>query len=419
MGPRPKPQLRAAAPTAFALAVGAGVALVGFPPLSNANSMLGLADRPWVVVAMPALLITWATLAAAILLPLGGSPAGTRMLAAGAGMLLVGGFASVLGSDDPARSSILVVLAISAPVLMFVGLVHSRLSPRWLAAGFLLALAVMLVRADAVFLRDWGLPGPAELNAAKYQSVAYDFHYYTLGNPNHTAGFLLLPLCLSLFWAFGSRANRRWVPALAIGAALCGFSLILTYTRAAIAAAIVLVILLVVVLPAARRTRMALFAAIGVLTIGMIATSLDYLTKLLDTDRDASVPERLLSLKDGLITLADHPVSGVGLGQYAADVGYFPAHSSIIQAGAEMGVLGLCGLVVLGVAACAHALRRIAEHGWFDLRSAAALSVAVYALYAAVAAPATAGLFSGYNAVWGLTASLMLALSFMSDPATL
>ena len=96
-------------------------------------------------------------------------------------------------------------------------------------------------------------------------------------------------------------------------------------------------------------------------------------------------------------------------------MGYFPAHSSIIQAGAEMGVLGLCGLVVLTTAACAHAVRRVRADGWFHIGSAAALAVAVYVLHAAMAAASTAGLFSGYNVAWGLSASLLLALSFMSD----
>ena len=190
----------------------------------------------------------------------------------------------MLASEDPARSSILVALAISAPVLMFVGLVHSRLSPRWLAAGFLLALSVMLLRADAVFLRDWGLPGPAQLSAAKYQSVAYDFHYYTLGNPNHTAGFLLMPLCLAAYWAVGRRSLATWQRGLLAGAAaLCAFTLVLTYARAAIATAIGAIVLLVLVLPTARRTRIALVATVAVVTATMIVGSLDYVGGLFDT----------------------------------------------------------------------------------------------------------------------------------------
>ena len=410
------PVWRARVSAALGVAIGAGVALAGFPPFSNANTVLGLEERPWIVVAMPALLIACTALCAALVAPARRQLPGARLFAAGSLLLLVGAVVSILGSGDPSRSGTLVVLAISAPVLLFVGLVHTRLSPRWLAAGFLLGLAVMLIRADAVFIREWGLPGPAQLQAAKYQSIAYDFHYYTLGNPDHTAGFLLMSLCLASFWC-GGRALRGWQRGLLAGsAALSAFTLVLTYARAAIGTAIALVVLLVLVLPASRRTRLLLTAAVAAATAVLIIGTLDYVSTLLNTDRSASVPERLASLEDGLVTLAHHPVTGVGLGEYATGAGYFPAHSSIIQAGAEMGVLGLCALVVLTVAVCAHAVRGVRAQGWFDLRTSAGLAVAVYALHAAMAAPASSALFSGYITVWGLTASLLLAVSFMSAP---
>jgi O-antigen ligase len=406
------------APHAFAAFLGAGVGLAGFAPFSNANTALGLSERPWAVAGMPAVLVALAALLTAVLRPAPQPPALPRSLVAGAALLLAGGCVSVLGSDAPQDSATLVVLAISAPMLLFVGLIHARLDSRWIAVGFLAAVTVMLLRADAVFFRDWGLPSVADLEAAKYQNVAYDFHYYTLGNPDHTAGFLLMPFTLAAFWAAGETRLRGWCRGLLVCAAgLVGVTLVLTFARFAIASAVAVLVVLALAVPAGRRIRAALLATVLTVAAGLLVVSVDYVAQLLNADRNASVPERVGSLKDGLITLADHPFTGVGLGRYSTDSGYFPAHSSIVQAGTEMGVLGLCGLVVLTLAVCAHAARMIRRHGWLGLPSAAALAVAVYAVHAALAASSSSGLFSGYISEWGLSAALLLALSFKPPPA--
>ena len=95
----------------------------------------------------------------------------------------------------------------------------------------------------------------------------------------------------------------------------------------------------------------------------------------------------------------------------AEAAGYLHAHSSIIQAGAEMGVLGLCALTLLTGGVIWSAMRVVKADGWFGLRPAAALAVAIYAVHAALAEPASEGLFNGYTAVWGLTAATLLAVS--------
>lgn len=408
---RPSPRI------AYVLAalLGAAVACTGFPPFSNANTVLGVADRPWIVVAMPAALLAVTALLAALRLPVGRPAPNPHGLAAGAALLLLAGFVSIVGSDDPERSAVLGVLAISAPLLLYVGLTNARVPAGWLAAGFLVATSLMLLRADAVFVGDWGFPSTADLAAAKDQSVAYDFHYYTLGNPGHTAGFLLMPFTLAAAWA-GDRHIARWQRALLVGAAaLAGGTLILVYTRSAIASAVAVLVVLALVAPMRRRRRMIVLSAMAAATAAMIVVSFDYVAQLLDSDRNASVPERLDSLQDGMTTLADHPLTGVGLGQYGAG-GNIPAHSSIVQAGAEMGVLGLGALLILTVAVCAHAALVVRRCGWFGLRPAAALAVAVYAVYAALGAPSSSGLFSDYVSVWGMSAALLLALSCTPAP---
>lgn len=402
--------MAAAIPAASAL-IGAGAAAGGFAPFNDINSHLDLAARPWVVVAMPAVLVAALALTAALLAPAHRARPLPHGLTYGALLLLTGAGLSVLASDNPERSATLVVLAISAPIGLFLGVYHARLDHRYLLGGFLAATALMLLRADAIFLRDWGLPTGGKLEAAKFQNVPYDFHYYTLGNPDHTGGFLLMPLVVSAFWAARRDLDTRLRAALGLVALICLGTLILTYARFAIVSGIVALAVLAVVVPADRRTRMFLVGGVGTVLVAFGAVAFSYLLQLFDTDRTASVPERFSSLEDGLVTLGNEPLTGIGLGQYSADVGYFPAHSSIAQAGAEMGVLGFAAIVLLTVSVVVLAVHMIRGRGWLHLSSITSLAVAGYAIHAAAAAPSSSGLFSGYTSVWGMTAALLLGVA--------
>jgi O-antigen ligase len=336
-------------------------------------------------------------------------------VAAGGLLLIAGALASIGGSADPDQTAMIALLAVSSPALLLLALVHSRLDPPALAAGFLSAVTLFLLRADLVFLRDWGFPTPAKLFAAKYQNVAYDFHYYTLGNPDHTAGFLLMPLALAAFWAAGRTPSLRWRAAVTCAAAVTAISLVLTYARLATATGVVLIAVLALMIPAARRIRLGLIAAVCALALAYAVAAAGYILNLLSTARNASLAERFYSLGDSLATLADHPLTGVGLGQYVTSNGFFPAHSSVFQAAAEMGVLGLAGLLLVTIAVVVHAANVVRADGWVGLRPAAAVAVAIYAIHAAMAAPASSGLFTGFIPVWGLSAALLLAIAAMDD----
>ena len=375
----------------------------GFAPISHFSDVAGVLDRPWLVVAMPICLTAIAAGLAALVWPAPGRVRIPPAISAGGVVLLLGGLVSILDSPDPVASAVIAVVAITAPALLLVALLHARLDPSWMAVGLLVSASVLLLRADTVFLRDWGFPTTAKLFAAKYQNVAYDFHYYTLGNPDHTAGYLLMPLTLASLWVLSTRLRPAARIVIAATGAVAMATLVITYARFATATGVAVLVLAALAAPVARWVRVILVGCIAALAVAFVISAFDYLTELLSTSSDASVPERVSSLKDGLIALADNPFMGVGLGQYTSDHGYFPAHSSIIQAAAEMGVLGLCGLLLLTGGTILHARAVVAADGWLGLRPAAAVAVAVYALHAALAAPSSSGLFSGYVSVWGAT----------------
>ena len=67
--------------------------------------------------------------------------------------------------------------------------------------GFLVVSSLLLLRAAVVFVRDYGSPAPADMFAAKFSSVPYDFHYYGLQNPTQTSLWVLLPMTLGCYWA--------------------------------------------------------------------------------------------------------------------------------------------------------------------------------------------------------------------------
>jgi O-antigen ligase len=403
----------------LSVALGAAVPLTGFTPLNHADEVVGIIDRPGLIVAVPSILVVLVALACSVGLPARERRRVPAGIAAGGLLLVAAAAISVTGSADPRRSLLLMVLSVCAPALLFVALLRSRLSPAALLGGCLAALALLLLRADVAFFHDWGLPSTADLQAAKYQNVAYDFHYYSLGNPDHTAGYCLMPLVAAAYWCAGRRLPRPARLALAVAAAVIMLTLVLTYARFAIATAIAMLALLAAVLPGRRRIRAVALAVVAAGAVLFVASTASYLAQLASTRSDASVPERVTSLKDGFAALAEHPLTGAGLGQYSEALGRLPAHSSVVQAGAEMGVLGFAALLLLTAALVAHAARVIRSAGWFDRRAAAALAVAVYAVASAIAAPSDLALIVEFVPVWALTAALLLAVSLMAPERTL
>jgi O-antigen ligase len=395
-----------------ACGLGAGIAASGFQPLNNVAGTLDIEALPWRVAFTPPALLALGAVSAAMWRPARDTRAVPVPLLSGGVLLVAAAMISIFGSDAPRVTALSAVIGVVAPVLLLVALLRSRLDSRLICGGFLAAVTLLMLRAIAVFLADHGLPTRSKLESAKFTNQPYDFHYYTLGNPDHTGGFLLLPLALALFWALDSRLSWR-SRLLLLGAAAVTFGgIVLTYARFATANAGAVILLAVAMLALRRRTRFAASVTAAVVAVGVVLAALPYVAEILG---GKSVSERVQSLADGLAALADHPLAGVGLGRFGDAAGYLHAHSSIIQAGAEMGVLGLCALTLLTGAVIWSAIGIVKADGWFGLRPAAAVAVAIYAVHAALAEPASEGLFNGYTAVSGLSAAMLLAVSLKSS----
>lgn len=336
-------------------------------------------------------------------------------LLAGAALLLTGAALSLLGSDDPTSSALLTVVAVSAPMALFASLLYADIPLRIAAGAFVVVTCVLMLRADAVFVQTWGFPTLESIFTAKFTSTPYDFHYYGLGNPDHTAGFLLMPFAVALLWSTERGLAPVWKLLALTAAALLLFSLVLLYSRSALVVAFVLVLAAILVVARGRARYVSIAAAVAAFLAFAVAGG-DYLLGVFSTSSTSAGGERVASLTEGLSALAGQPLTGVGLGRYGPANGYFNAHSSVIQAAAEMGVVGLSALVLLTSGLVAQAVRYLRLHGPRGPFSGAALGVGVYAVYATLAAPANEGLYSGYVSVWALSVALLLAMAHEPQP---
>lgn len=402
--------------TIAALIIGAGIPLSGFAPLNNVADVLAVRDFvPLTLLTPPALLAVFALLAAWIAPMQGPRAAPPLLLRVGAGLLVLGGALSLLGSDDPGYSAVLLIMGLIAPCAVFVGARRADLPLGVMAGGFLGATTLLLLRADLNYFGDYGfgLPTGADLFQAKFSNAPYDFHYYGLGNPDQTATFVLLSLTLALFWKHGRRhpsAAAKWRIAVV---ALCAFTLVLLYARVpiAIGLAVGVAAILTASIPRAAKAAVLLGLVIGGVAFASDPVTQDYLGELTSQDSDSSGVERVTSIADGFQALGDHPLTGVGLGRYGTADGLPPAHSAVAQAAADMGLLGLAGIVLVLLAIAAIAVRRLRDGGSKGLPAAAALAVLVYSLAAVVVGGATAGVAVGLVPVWGLSVALLLAFA--------
>jgi hypothetical protein len=404
--------------TAAAIVLGAGIAASGFPPLANAPSVLGIGLTPWRVVLTPAVLLGAGALAMAWLFPRRDSlERSARWLLVAACLLVAGAALSLLRSDDVWYSFLIGIVALLAPCAVAIGIARSTLAPAWIAGSFLAAVGLFLLRADLQFIKLNGLPTSATLFAAKFRNQPYDFHYYTLGNPDGTAAFLLLPLGLALFWLSQAALDGRARALLAVSFGLSGATMVLAYSRSALAWCIGLMCLAVALAPLARRTRIALLGCVVLLAVATLAgLSTNYLLTIFSSNEGSSGSVRLGSIAEAAPVFRANPLTGFGLGMYGALDGYLPAHSAIVQAGVELGTVGLAGAILLLASTVALFWSRARSAGQAGLPRAAAVAAASYLLYCAFTGGSSEALYNGYVSVWGLSLALLLGLAAPRSP---
>jgi len=396
---------------AGAILLGAGVPASGFTPFNHADDVLSLAEHPWRLVLMPPVLLAGLAVLGAVAAPARGPSGRAGPVAFGAALLLLAASLSLLGTEDQTRSGLQIVTAVLAPVALFVGLRSSALPRRLVAISFLVATVVLLARADLVFLLQEGLPTGDALFRAKFSNRPYDFHYFGLQNPNHTAAFVILPLALAAFWARDRRLPRLARSAMAIVAAICLFTLVLLFIRSGI----LLGVLIILGSFATSRRRLVLGVVVALVLggVGLAASPSvsGYLTGAGVLEEGSSGQVRLESIKDGAATAIAYPLTGLGLGHFERQTAAVPAHSSIVQAGAEMGLAGVAALTLLSIALFLSGVRLARRNGWSGLEAGAAVGVSAYVVQTVFLAGVNAGLANGFVSIWSLSVALLLVIA--------
>ena len=268
--------------------------------------------------------------------------------------------------------------------------------------------------------------------------------YSTFYWPNPFAGFLLLVFPLTLM-RFLHAPRPREAFAHGITAALLLVALVFTYSRGTwivLGAVVPLGVILLRPLRwgtvIARIAMLAAFASVVVVTLpravapgdtaGALATRA---TSIVDRS-DYSIQGRLNFWRAGLAIFRDHPLVGTGPGTFAIvhaayqkDVRYYArdAHNFYIQIMAEMGVMGLAALLVLGSSIWTmwgRTLRAAQGKEEYPLLVGVGLGVLAFSLHSAFdmdwmfpAIPAMAfgliGVLVWYDASAGLSRAEMLA----------
>ncbi len=286
---------------------------------------------------------------------------GTKVALAGAGaMLIAAAVSAVLNSAEAADLPRLAVrgagrLAFLVAIVISVAILGSTERSRLFSARAIAGVGIF----EAVFglvAYFIGLPMGAGLEAVRSTSVLFGEVpgriSGTIGNsPNFTSAILMMSVLVTAGLALRSPASRtRWWWWAAVVVQLA--ALTLTYTRVSLGLVVVALVVLVLL-----RSRPILLVPIGAI-LALAAILTPTLTRFVN-----DIPDRLALWTSAFVLMIDHPLGGVGPGQTLDVIAQYPeryrvtpfgeawstAHNTILLAGAETGLLGAIGALVLNL----------------------------------------------------------------------
>jgi O-antigen ligase len=223
----------------------------------------------------------------------------------------------------------------------------------------------------------------------------------------HGAAALLGPALAAGFQGTGAR--RRWVAAWLAG--ICALAVYLSFARAALGAVVLLVAVALVTL-SGKLGRRAGVAGVLVL-LAAVALAPGWRARLADAGQNLFDGERAVARAAGWDLVRDHPVLGVGFGNYhaaalarSAATGLPPhlardAHTLWLTAWAETGLIGLLLWVGWQVLLAMALFRRARQGAW--PAAGALLSLAAFQALALVHyLPFHSSVHLTFALVWGV-----------------
>jgi hypothetical protein len=241
----------------------------------------------------------------------------------------------------------------------------------------------------------------------------------TFGNRSNTAGFVVL-VGPFLLWLALDKSRSRLVRT---ACALTLVPLLLNALVLQVRAAFLTLAFALAIVWAFRlgMRKYPLFLGAVVVALGLLDsyspdiawTMMDRLRPVVtaDTASDASVMERVASIKEGVVTAQRHWVLGVGPGGALTRHSQTSAHQFQVQQFMESGVLGLIGSTLVSVSVLlmlARTLSRGADGGANNVRFALLIGPACFVVYGTLA---NVTFNVGYVNTWAVILSSMLALA--------
>lgn len=266
------------------------------------------------------------------------------------------------------RGRDMVVLAVAVLLLAAVPRIRPVVATAVLMVS---ALAGLTVVQEFVFANSTEFGGLSHVPIAEDVGAATARHAGPLGDVNFWGRLLVLTLPLAL--ALGTGADRRRLPWLGL-AAVVAAGIYLTGSRGALIAAGVSVLVWLVLIPPRGRTLVLLAgAAVALVAVPGVFTRLATLAAVGDAATavvDPSLRNRAAVQVVGLAMAEDHPVLGVGLGNFLRrepeyqrvtgsfiSEGVIAPHNLYLELLAETGVLGLSAWALLIATAAFMAAR--------------------------------------------------------------
>jgi len=281
----------------------------------------------------------------------GGS--GLRPLGIAAGLTLVGGLVSLVGSSylgiSMAGYSARLTVFLLAVVIAWSGPRRSAVQ-LWVYAG-IAGTCVMCLAGLYYFLTDVGLPNSLmALPNLRVGSSIVNYQKATYGIAGNTADLLVMttPVCLAL--GLGRQTRVRARPFFLLAAFVMLANLLISFERWAWICIGVSLVLIALFNRAQLRSWLVLLALFGAAIWGSASITGglgDYFGQALDPGSASSLLSRSLDWQEGVAVLLDNPAgTGFGTAGTLSRLSDTSSHNLFIDIGIEGGLLALAGAIV-------------------------------------------------------------------------
>lgn len=287
------------------------------------------------------------------------------------------GLASVIYAGDSDVAMKIAVDGVKSGIIALIIAVVLKSESSWrlaiwvlLAVGIILGTLSIIQFALGTYDNSYGGYAVAALNNISGSSSGYRLGG-PVGDPNYYAQMMLVmvPIALDRLWN-EKRGLLRFLAGWALG--VCAFAVILTYSRGGFVSMVVILVAWLTIFHRGQLRYLMAVAVVALLLINVLPARfterISTLTELLPggsstpngVAQDLSLRGRTSELLVALQMFADHPVLGVGLGnypllyqQYAQRFGLEfrsevrQAHNLYLEVASETGLLGFFSFAVL------------------------------------------------------------------------